>query len=373
VIARQIDDLSAYLISGRVKARPSGRYETDERSPQQGIRDGVEAESVGFRRVFISERWNLKEASVLLGAVGALTSRVGLGTGLINPSSRHPLHTAAVGSTLTAACGNRVVLGLGRGDNNMLKGTGLAAYGFEGLVDYVRILKRLWAGEAVSYDGPAGRYESLALGDLHEGAPPEIWYGMFGLPGGARAAAACMDGVLLVPNMTPDATRDAVARLRRECERIDRDPASLRIAQCIVTAPELDELETRQIAHARAFTYLQAPGYGEALCRVNGWDPSVVSALSRHPQLAGTTRIADNVFHRSELVAAASLIPEQWITESCAIGSVDECVGQLRRFRDAGADELVTYGSTPGQNAALAAAWAGSGLGDSSTVSNQIP
>jgi hypothetical protein len=42
---------------------------------------------------------------------------------------------------------------------------------------------------------------------------------------------------------------------------------------------------------------------------------------------------------------------------SCAIGSVAECVTALRRFRAAGVDEIVTYGSTPGQNAALAAAW----------------
>jgi 5,10-methylenetetrahydromethanopterin reductase len=70
----------------------------------------------------------------------------------------------------------------------------------------------------------------------------------------------------------------------------------------------------------------------------------------------GTSRIADNVFHRSELVTAAGLVPQQWIAASCAIGSVDECVAQLRRFRDAGADELVTYGSTPGQNAPLARA-----------------
>jgi alkanesulfonate monooxygenase SsuD/methylene tetrahydromethanopterin reductase-like flavin-dependent oxidoreductase (luciferase family) len=183
---------------------------------------------------------------------------------------------------------------------------------------------------------------------------------MFGLPAGAQTAAACMDGVLLVPNMTPDATRAAVTRLRSGCERIERDPDSLRISQCMITAPELDDLETRQIAHARAFTYLQAPGYGDALCRVNGWDPAIVATLSRHPQLAGVTRIADNVFHRSELVVPAGLIPERWTTESCAIGSVDECLAQLRRYRDAGADELVTYGSTPGQNAALARAWAAS-------------
>lgn len=356
----QIDDLSAYLIAGRVKARPSGRSQTDERSPAQGIADGVEAESIGFRRVFVSERWNLKEAGVLLGAVGALTRRVGLGTGLVSLSSRHPLHMAALGSTMTAAFGNRVVLGVGRGDNNMFKGTGLAAYGFDSLVDYVSILRRLWAGETVQYHGPAGRYDGLALGDLHDGPAPEIWYGMFGLARSARAAAACMDGVLLVPNMTPQATHAAVTRLRRECERIERDPATLRIAQCVITAPELDDLETRQIAHARAFTYLQAPGYGDALCRVNGWDRAIVADLSEHAQIAGISRIADNVFHRSDLVGPATLIPQHWITSSCAIGSVGECLAQLRRFREAGADEIVTYGSTPSQNAELARAWSAS-------------
>jgi hypothetical protein len=43
--------------------------------------------------------------------------------------------------------------------------------------------------------------------------------------------------------------------------------------------------------------------------------------------------------------------------QSCALGSVTECVQTLQRFRAAGADEIVTYGSTPNQNAALADAW----------------
>ena len=46
------------------------------------------------------------------------------------------------------------------------------------------------------------------------------------------------------------------------------------------------------------------------------------------------------------------------MTESCALGSVPDCVASLRRFRDAGADEIITYGSTPRQNATLARAWA---------------
>src|ERR1700761_1165555 len=92
----RVADLSAYVISGRVLARPRvTRYVTDSRSVAEGIQDGVDAENLGFRRVFLSERWNLKEAGVLLAAVGARTSRIDLCTGVIPPASRHPMHAAA--------------------------------------------------------------------------------------------------------------------------------------------------------------------------------------------------------------------------------------------------------------------------------------
>jgi hypothetical protein len=52
-----------------------------------------------------------------------------------------------------------------------------------------------------------------------------------------------------------------------------------------------------------------------------------------------------------------SVLPWEWMLDCSAIGSVDECVTSLQRFIDAGVDEVATYGSTPQQNAALAAAW----------------
>jgi len=42
----------------------------------------------------------------------------------------------------------------------------------------------------------------------------------------------------------------------------------------------------------------------------------------------------------------AALIPDEYIHDCSAIGTVDECVSNLERFIDAGADESVTYGSS---------------------------
>ena len=163
--------------------------------------------------------------------------------------------------------------------------------------------------------------------------------------------------MLLPPVFTPTATSTIVDRLHQECLAIGRDPGTLRIAQSVITAPDLDDTETRALAHARAVTYLDAPGYGEMLVQLNGWDPAPLTALREHDQFKGMDSVSDLKFHRADLLGPAALVPDEWMTESCALGSVPECVATLQRFRDAGADELVTYGSTPGQNAGLAAAW----------------
>ena len=354
-----LEDLSAYVIGGRVVERPSGaRHESDARTPAQGVQDGVDAELIGFRRVFLSERWNLKEAAVILSAIAARTERIDIASGIITTAARNPLHMAGMAATMQATFGPRFVLGVGRGNPGWLTGAGMEMVSYGGLRDYVDILRRLWRGERVAYSGVLGEYPQLQLEDVHELEPPPVWFGTLGQKLGARAAAESFDGVLLPPVFTPQATSSIAARLRAECERIGRDPGSLRICQSVITAPNLDEEETRALAHARAVTYLDAPGYGEMLVGLNGWDPAPLARLRDHEQFKDMgTAVSDLSFHRTQLRGPAALVPDEWMDQSCALGSVDACVSTLMKFRQAGADEIVTYGSTPSQNAELADAW----------------
>jgi 5,10-methylenetetrahydromethanopterin reductase len=346
-----VSDMSTYLISGRVRSS-----EPDDprlsRSVRQGVQDGVDAERLGFRRVFISERHDIKEAGVILGGVGALTSHVEIGTGAVSVPSRDPRMAAALGATMQAAYGPRFILGLGRGTGGFM---GQKAVSYAALSDYVQIIRRLWRGETVDYDGPAGRYAGIRLQDTYDGPQPQIWGVLLGGPKACRTAANIYDGVILNPFLTAEAVHNAVGWIRGECERIERDPTSIRICHPIVAACELDDLETRLLCHARAVTYFQYD-QGEVWMRLNGWPESFCEELRQHAQLKAVAS-ADQHFHRRDLLGPASLIPDSWMHETCAIGSPPECVTTLRRYREAGADEVILYGSAPSQNARLIAAW----------------
>ena len=168
--AEPVDDLGIMLVTGRVK------------NPQAAIQEAEDAERLGFRRVFVSERFDLKEVGALLGGVGARTKRIDFGTAALAVGSRHPLVTAAMGATLQSMYGPRFVLGLGRSDAAHFVDQGMNEASYDALVDYANIIRRLWAGESVAYDGELGNFRELRMADPLEGTPPQIWSIMLGGP-----------------------------------------------------------------------------------------------------------------------------------------------------------------------------------------------
>jgi hypothetical protein len=74
-----------------------------------------DAEALGLGSAFVSERWNIKEACTLSGAVGAVSTRLGIATAATNHNTRHPAVTASFATTMHRLSGGRFALGLGRG------------------------------------------------------------------------------------------------------------------------------------------------------------------------------------------------------------------------------------------------------------------
>ena len=341
-----VDDMSAYIQGGRVK------------SSAGAIDDAVDAERLGLRRVWLSERYDLKEAGALLGGMAARTTRLGLATAALFPGSRPPILTAALGATLHSAYGPRFTLGLGRSMTEYVSNANFTAISYQALQDYADIFRRLWKGEWVDYDGPVGTFSGLHMADTYDGPPPEIYSVMLGGPKACKVAASPLfDGVYLQPFLTAEATHNAVTRIREECERLGRDPSTMRVVQPLVSAPEMSEEQERAYMHARMVTYIGQPGMLAVYERDNGWDASLADPVRNHPMFADDPDRVDHRFHRADLMEVAKLVPDAWVRETSLAGSLEDCVAKMQEYRDAGADEISTYGSTPAENAGLIRAW----------------
>ena len=151
-----VEDMGIFLIAGRTK------------DPARALVEGEEAERLGFRRAWLSERYDLKEAGALLGGVSARTTRLEVGTGVLASGSRHPLITAAIASTMQAMYGGRFILGLGRSAGEYLAKQSITIHSLKAFADYIEIVRALLAGDAVTYDGPAGSFDELKVVDLPE-------------------------------------------------------------------------------------------------------------------------------------------------------------------------------------------------------------
>ena len=320
------------------------------------IEQAIDGDRLGLRRVWLSERYDLKEAGVLLGAMAASTSRVGLGTAALIPSSRPPIVIAAMGATLHSAYGPRLTYGLGRSMSEYISNANMKPITRQALLDYVEIYRRLWRGETVDYEGPAGSYSGLHMADRYDGPPPEIWQVQLGGPKACEISPN-FDGVYLQPFMTVDAVRNSVAWIREACEKDGRDPSTLRICVPLVSAPEMSAHDELLLMHARMVTYIAQPRMVDVYSNLNGWDPADVQAIREHPMFAADPDRVDHNFHREDLVEVAKMVPDDWVYPTSITGSIAECVETMQDYRDAGADEISFYGSSPAQNADLIRAW----------------
>jgi len=332
--AALFDKFGTYILPGRVS------------DPRRGIEEALEAERLGLGCVWISERFALKEPAVLAGAVSEATKRIRI-TGTFYATMRHPIVTASIANMMQAMSADRFQLMFARAVPAYMKMLGAPAVTMERLGDCISIMRRLWAGDVVDYDGVLGKFPMLKLTDRHEGAPPPIIFTAIG-PKSLEFAGAHCDGVLLHPFVSPAGVANSARIVREAAEKAGRDPKSVRIYHNIIVAPDLPKDEEEAVVGGRAITYFELPGFGDLIVDINGWDKSVLERVRAHPKIAGLNgKPADQAYTRQELVDVSRLLPQQWLDEGAAVGTAAQCADHLMNFLDAGADEILLHGAAP--------------------------
>ena len=313
-------------------------------SPCELIAEVAEAEELGLGTAFVSERWNIKEAATICGAVGAVSTRINIATAATNHNTRHPLVTASHAMTMHRLTGGRFALGLGRGIDPVFRAYGIPRITTAQMEDFAGLMRRMWRGETiVGHDGPAGRYPLLRLGAEFDDEIPMVItaFGPESLALGGRA----FDGVVLHTFFTDETLQRCVRTVKDAAERAGRDPSAVKVWSCFATIGDHIPEDVRlKKTVGRLATYMQA--YGDLMVRTNDWDPAVLARFRADSFVAGFRGALDNLATTAELEHVATLIPETWLAPA-ATGSPAQCAAAVKRQFELGADSVILHGASP--------------------------
>jgi coenzyme F420-dependent glucose-6-phosphate dehydrogenase len=217
-----------------------GYKASNEQFPPQELLDyAVLAEECGFDSVFVSDHlqpWrhdggHAPFAMSWLGAVGARTSRITMGTSVLTPTFRyHPAIVAQAFATLGCLFPGRVVLGMGTGESMNEVPLGVewpdGKERFARFREAVRLIRELWTDERVSFEGEYYRTDKATIYDRPD-QPVPIYLAGSG-PAATRYAGRQGDGYITTSGKGAELYTDTLLPAVREgAEKAGREITDL--------------------------------------------------------------------------------------------------------------------------------------------------
>jgi len=182
--------------------------------PTELLGYGVLAEQMGFDSVFVSDHlqpWrhdggHAPFAMTWLGALGARTERITIGTSVLTPTFRyHPGIVAQAFATLGCLFPDRVVLGMGTGESMNEAPLGIEwpepKERFARFREAVSLIRQLWSEDRVSFEGEYYRTENATIYDRPE-TPVPLYLAGSG-PAATRYAGRVGDGYITTSGKAP--------------------------------------------------------------------------------------------------------------------------------------------------------------------------
>ena len=295
--------------------------------PRELVEYAVRAEEVGLDSAVVSDHFlpwrhnggHAPSATAWITAVGERTSRIQLGTSVLTPTFRYnPAVLAQTWATLGVLYPDRVMLGVGTGEAlNEIAVSGREwpefKERFARLRESVRLIRELWTGENVSFDGEYYRTVDATIYDRPE--QPLPIYVAAGGPQMAKYAGRAGDGFICTSGKGMELyTEKLIPALEEGAQAADRDAGSI---------DRMIEIK---------MSYDRDPEKALENCRF--WAPLSLTAEQKHSvdSAVEMERLADEL--------PIEQVAKRWIVAS----DPDEAIAQIKPYVDAGLNHLVFHG-----------------------------
>ena len=296
-----------------------------------------EAEALGYDSVWSSEAYGSDAVSPAAWVL-AQTSRIRVGTAIMQIAARTPAAAAGTAMTLDRLSGGRFMLGLGPSGPQVVEGWHGMPYAdpLGRMREYIAIVRAVmrraapveFAGEhyRLPYDGPGATGLGKPLKSMMRAAPAMPIYTAAITPAGLRLAAALADGVFPV-----FADPDRCAAFREPLERgfaeAGREPGAFDAAPFVWVNMGADVAECRAPIKRDLALYIGGMGARKK---------NFYNDYARRMGYGGAAAEIQDLFLGGRRAEAAAAVPDELVDATSLVGPAERIVERLQAWKEAG-------------------------------------
>jgi F420-dependent oxidoreductase-like protein len=296
-----------------------------------------EAERLGYDSVWTAEAYG-SDAATILGWLAGQTTKIKLGSGILQMPGRSAAMTAMTAATIDQLSDGRMLLGIGSSGPQVSEGWHGVRFAkqLQRTREYIEVLRIALARERLEYhgetidlplpDGP-GKALKLTIAPVQERMP--IYLAAIG-PKNTALAGEMADGwmpTLLSPEHLPllrESLEEGAARAGRTLDGFDIAPT--------VNVNVTDDVEGARDA-VRPFMALYIGGMGSR-------DKNFYNTLVRRYGFEDAAQRVQDLYLDGKKDEAAAALPDELIDLVSMVGPADRVRERLRAYADAGVGTL---------------------------------
>ena len=294
-----------------------------------------EAEALGVDSIWTSEAWGTDAISPL-AYLAATTSKIRLGTGIIQVGTRTPGNLIMTALTMQSLSGGRFILGLGTSGPQVMEGWHGVRFSnpITRTREIIEIVKKGVAGEELSYKGkeyvlplPGGEGKGI-----RSSSPPfdvPIWVASLG-PSNLEMTGAVADG-WLGGSFIPESGNIFIDRIKAGAKKVGKD-FTLMEMMIPLSLEFTDDVEEAGKRHAR--------GYGFTFGAMGSMKSNFYKdAYARQGYRESVDRV-QQLWKEGRREEAREEVPVELALKSNLIGTNNMVKDRIRLYKDLGITSL---------------------------------
>jgi 5,10-methylenetetrahydromethanopterin reductase len=309
-------------------------YLQDAHELRDGIKYAQYAESKGFEAVWQAESRLVRDAIVPMAAFAASTTRIKIGSGVINNWTRNIGLLAATWLTLDDLAPNRMICGIGAWWDPLAKNVGIERKRpLLAMRETIEVLRRLLNMERVTFNGEFHQVENIELDVVHGRREPRNVPIMIGATGDAmlELTGEIADGCVMNYCVPPEYNDRAMELMDKGARKAGRSIDDLDRPQLIVCSVDHDRKKAIDAAKVLLTQYLAQQPH---IAKASGVSEDIVKKVQ---SILGWPATKEQVHE------AMQYVPDEFVLKISATGTPEEARAKVNEYVKRGCTCPILY------------------------------